>query len=276
VNLAGLPQNLEDYEAVIWSCGHATNTLSLEEISLLSTYLNVGGRLFISGTNIASNLAGNGFLSNYLNLQFNQQVNYPIVFGVADDPISDGDTLYLNSQPSDQDAVTPVNGGIACFKYNGVFPCGVRFEGVYKSVALTFAFEDIRWDNPNFDMPDDVVYQILDWLGVSLELEKWVWIVPPEFNLKHNYPNPFNISTKISFILPQSSNVTLKVFNVVGALVLQQDLGEFPPGETSIEWNGKDFSGKTVASGLYVYRLEAKGVTNAQKYTASGKMVMVK
>ena len=76
------------------------------------------------------------------------------------------------------------------------------------------------------------------------------------------YPNPFNPSTTISFDLPTAGRVKLGVFNVNGALIatLLDEVRE--AGRHDVPWNGRDARGRTVASGVYFYRLETgTGVT---------------
>ncbi len=76
--------------------------------------------------------------------------------------------------------------------------------------------------------------------------------LPIEFLLEQNYPNPFNPSTLISYNIPQSGLVTLKVFNVLGKEVATL-VNEFKPaGKYEFEFNGKNLS-----NGIYFYKLEA-------------------
>jgi flagellar hook assembly protein FlgD len=82
-----------------------------------------------------------------------------------------------------------------------------------------------------------------------------------------NYPNPFNPSTNIKFVMPQRDEVTLEVFNVLGQLVAREILGERQAGENTVA-----FDGSNLASGMYNYRLTVAS-TNA---TVAGKMMLVK
>jgi hypothetical protein len=80
---------------------------------------------------------------------------------------------------------------------------------------------------------------------------------PQEYVLAQNYPNPFNPSTVITFGLPEDGHVSLVVFDVLGRTVhtlLDRELGS---GTHQVEWNGLDAHGRSVASGIYLYRLEA-------------------
>ena len=76
--------------------------------------------------------------------------------------------------------------------------------------------------------------------------------VPVEFSLGQNFPNPFNPSTKISYKLASSSNVVLKVYDILGTEV-QTLVNEMQPkGEHEVTFNG----GK-LTSGVYFYSLRA-------------------
>jgi hypothetical protein len=84
--------------------------------------------------------------------------------------------------------------------------------------------------------------------------------VPNGFTLSQNYPNPFNPSTKIEYILPVSSIVTLKIYSVTGALVANV-VNEFQlQGNHSVEFNAKG-----LASGMYIYRLSSGSSVQSRK-----------
>ena len=245
---SGQPADLGDYEGVIWYCGHAGNTLSGAEIDLLSDYLDANGRLFISGTNIASDLAGDDFLPDYLGIEFGTEVVIPIIMGVPGDPIGGGLSIYLNSQPPDQDSVAAVNGGVVCFNYTGNKPCGVHKENGYKAVTFAFSFDDIRWDNPNFSMPDEVLWAVLNWLDVTVEVDQPFVEegLPGGYRLLGCYPNPFNNTTTITFTLEGAMPVKLTVYDILGREVVVLVDGEMSAGRHRVEWRAGNN-----ASGIY-------------------------
>jgi len=73
-------------------------------------------------------------------------------------------------------------------------------------------------------------------------------------------PNPLNPMTTISFDLGSRSRVDLRVYDISGKLVRTLVGGEFMDrGERSVQWNGMDDRGSKVASGIYIYRLQAGG-----------------
>ncbi len=81
--------------------------------------------------------------------------------------------------------------------------------------------------------------------------------LPSEFNLAQNWPNPFNMATRIDFALPKSSEIELAVYNVLGQKVKILAQGNYAAGVHSIDWDGVDESGSTVSTGIYFYRLNA-------------------
>ena len=81
------------------------------------------------------------------------------------------------------------------------------------------------------------------------------------FELSQNYPNPFNPSTSITFSIPKSSEVTLKVYNSLGNLVEKLVDGEIlAPGKYRA-----DFSGENLSSGIYYYTITAGAFYETRK-----------
>jgi len=95
-------------------------------------------------------------------------------------------------------------------------------------------------------------------------------IVPMLFTLKQNAPNPFNPTTVIAYQLPQTADVTVEVYNIAGKLVRTLVDEEQDAGFRSVVWDGTNDEGMGVASGVYMYRLQA-GDEVAQK-----RMVLLK
>ena len=94
--------------------------------------------------------------------------------------------------------------------------------------------------------------------------------LPEEFRLAQNYPNPFNPSTSINFQVPLATDVTLRVFNVLGQEVRTLINGFYAAGQYSVTWNGRDNLENPVPSGMYLYQLEADGFSEIRK------MILVK
>ncbi|MDP8315276.1 MAG: GLUG motif-containing protein [Candidatus Celaenobacter antarcticus] len=86
---------------------------------------------------------------------------------------------------------------------------------------------------------------------------------PERFGLLQNEPNPLVSSTRISFNLPETARVDLNVYNIKGQLVRSLYSG-FALSKT-IQWDGKDESGKVLESGMYFYKLMVNGKTAETK-----------
>lgn len=81
--------------------------------------------------------------------------------------------------------------------------------------------------------------------------------LPSGFVVAQNYPNPFNPVTMIQFRIPSSSPVTVKVFDVLGREISTLLNQKLEAGSYEVIWDSKDASGAAVASGVYLFRIEA-------------------
>lgn len=89
---------------------------------------------------------------------------------------------------------------------------------------------------------------------------------PAIFSLQQNAPNPFNPATTIRFELPNPTQVTLVVYNLLGQEVIRLlDNTAFQAGYHEVQWNGRNITGRSTASGIYVYRIEAGDFVQAKK-----------
>lgn len=88
---------------------------------------------------------------------------------------------------------------------------------------------------------------------------------PKTYKLSQNYPNPFNQETIIEYQLPNSNDVSLKIYNIMGQLVKTLVNRNQTIGYYSIKWNGKNDKGDNVSSGIYLYILQAKYFVQTKK-----------
>ena len=87
-----------------------------------------------------------------------------------------------------------------------------------------------------------------------------VEFVPTEFVLFQNYPNPFNPTTKIKYSIPKESNVTIKVFDILGEEVMTLVNEKQEAGSYDV-----DFDGSNLVSGIYIYQMQAGEFSNTKK-----------
>jgi photosystem II stability/assembly factor-like uncharacterized protein len=100
--------------------------------------------------------------------------------------------------------------------------------------------------------------------------------IPTTYALDQNYPNPFNPITTIRFALPKLSNVTIKIYNIIGQEVATLVEGVREAGFYTQQWNGRNQYGNQVATGVYFYRIEAKPADGGAPFTSLKKMLLIK
>jgi len=94
--------------------------------------------------------------------------------------------------------------------------------------------------------------------------------IPTEFDLHENYPNPFNPITTLRFGLPEVSDITLTIYNILGQRVRSFNMESTPAGYHSIKWNATNDYGEQVGAGVYLYQLRAN------QFVKTRKMVLLK
>ena len=95
--------------------------------------------------------------------------------------------------------------------------------------------------------------------------EEWDHTLPARFALEQNYPNPFNSETSLRFALPQPTTVKLAVYNLAGQQVAQLVYGPRPAGLYAVHWDGRSDAGRSLATGVYLYRLQTESQTLTRK-----------
>jgi len=122
--------------------------------------------------------------------------------------------------------------------------------------------------NPSFS-PYDIFTSVR--LVVTEELGLTDNTLPRSFALHQNYPNPFNPITTIRFELPEVSNVSIKVHDVLGNEVYRNILSQKEAGIHSVKWNAKNSNGESVSAGVYFYSLKA-----GESFLKTKKMILLK
>lgn len=125
--------------------------------------------------------------------------------------------------------------------------------------ALRNSNEELLFFNQNETEID--VYTLSEEIQVSIE----------EFEIEantfqiNNYPNPFNPTTTIEFSIQNNSNVELMIYNIKGQKIKTLVHSEYTKGNHSIIWNGDNEENKLVNSGVYLYKLNINGKSEAVK-----------
>ncbi len=113
------------------------------------------------------------------------------------------------------------------------------------------------------------VARLANWSEISVDVNDGV--LPTEFSISQNYPNPFNPSTTIKYALPAASQVKIRIYNTLGQVVKVLVDGQKPAGYHEINWNASN-----LASGVYLYSIEAKAVSGGKDFNVVKKMMLVK
>jgi len=198
-----------------------------------------------------------GFFPQFANISIDTTFNTVDGFGTVRLPIGDFECLRLRQD------VKVINQTIV----NGmVFSTNVETYIQYNWVngdifELARAQSQNGETNPNFT--DAQGFGRLDALTpVSVEDQPGMIT---GFELFQNYPNPFNPETLIKYRLDKNSQVMLEIFNLRGQRVRTLVDGLQPTGSHEVSWDGRDFSGARLSSGMYVYRLRAGALTQTRK-----------
>ncbi|UCF62712.1 MAG: immune inhibitor A, partial [bacterium] len=90
-------------------------------------------------------------------------------------------------------------------------------------------------------------------------------LIPRELNLYSNFPNPFNPSTTLTFDLPQTSPVSLEIYNILGQKIVTLVDQKLSAGTHTCVWNGTNSLGELISAGIYFYKLETPDKTLIRK-----------
>lgn len=276
------------FQVVVWFTGEATPVLTAQDRQIISAYLNGGGRLFISGQDIAYALCDSAsgeadsssnawFRSTFFGTEYWQSSSDTLVLhGYAGDPISDGITLSIeggdgaNNQTSPDVlflSLIPSQARMIFHYASWLLSLGAVtvHTSIYKLVYFAFGFEAI-------DNAADralVMERVMDWLMTPTPVEDQADVVsrPVDFFLSPNYPNPFNAITTFRLTIPEqeSSPISLKVYNVLGQEVCTLVDGLISPGHHLVIWDGKDNLGHDLASGVYFSQLNSGSFSQTRK-----------
>ena len=128
------------------------------------------------------------------------------------------------------------------------------------SVSVSGSVVHVVWQDDRNGPTNYEIYYKRDPTGNPTGVDITNSEIPGEFELHQNYPNPFNPNTKITFSLPRSELVTLRVFNTFGELVATLVSVTVSAGTHQLEWNAEG-----LPSGVYFYHLQAGALNQTRK-----------
>jgi len=165
---------LAGYSVIIWFTEASFPSLSIDDIDNLTSYLNNGGNLFLTGQDIGWDFNdpegynyGNPFYADYLHADYVSNISYNLhVVGEVNNPISNDLSYFIsggdgaNNQFS-PDIIEPKPEANTVFSYSNFQGAGVTYSGIYKVVYFGFGFEGID----NYAMRNTVLNNIIDWFS---------------------------------------------------------------------------------------------------------------
>jgi M6 family metalloprotease-like protein len=173
------PDTLRDYPYTVWLTGNSrSDVLSTADVAALRELLDNGGRLLLTGQDIAEDLANDAdstFLRDYLHVRFAAGSPLILAQGVAGDPISNGHSLPLGgpggaANQTSPDILVPADPlARVCYTYyNSTDAAGIHVAAQdYKIVFLGFGMEAIADGLPGYTKRAVVFAAIIDWLSAA-------------------------------------------------------------------------------------------------------------
>lgn len=276
--------DLENYTAVIWLLGDESTdeeTFDPTEQGLVTAYLRQGGKLFVTGSEVAWDLDHKGnatdksFIKNFLKTAYNYDDSGSYTVIGSKNTIFEGLVLHYDDgtkgiyEEDWPDAFQTVNGSFAALKYANGLIAATAFEGLVPGGAepaqillMGFPFETIYTQSERIDLMQKVLsfFELSSTMVAHHPIQK-----PSEFILYGNYPNPFNPGTLIRYQLASEEKVDLRIFNLLGEEIRSLVNEHKPAGDYEIYWDGRDQRGQRVASGVYVYQMKAGATLKSRK-----------
>jgi hypothetical protein len=271
---------LDDYKTVIYLLGDESGeekALNEEEQNYIQHYLQNGGNLIISGSDIGNDLYAQGSESDREFYQTFLRANFISDSAGSYQQTGQSGTVFENfaceiNPPSGgkykSDIIAPVsserilnfaNGQVSGIYFSGLFPNGIMPGHL---AYFAFPIELIS----DYQERAGLIGRVLGLFGVVSSIDPGeVSIGITKAYLSDNYPNPFNPITTINYHLPTRNYVDLSVYNQLGQKVATLIAKEQVSGTYQVKWNAENFT-----SGVYYYRLKAG------EFVITKKMLLLK
>lgn len=159
----------------------------------------------------------------------------------------------------------------------------LNYEGAwysYEALNSLITFSDIPgYEVPDFSEIGEMLIEHLDSSFIAtLDKQTYPWefendlsAIPETFQVKSNYPNPFNPTTRIPFDLPENSYVIMRLYNIRGQKVATLTQNHFIAGSHTLNYNGSHLS-----SGIYILKTMIQNNVTKDRYAFTSKMTLVK
>ncbi len=273
--------SLNDYQIVDWILGEegtSTSTFTSNEQSLVAEFLDNGGRLFVSGSEIGYDLSAQGdtddqqFFHQYLKAQYISDaagghqgvysgygVDGSLFAGINSILFDDGSHgTYDVDWP---DGIKPLSGAVSCIKFNGVDystrgGMGISYDGSFSIsgnhgavVYLSVGFEAIYHEDSRNILMNKVLNYFEQIPIVSISPDEQV---PADFKISSIFPNPGNPGVNISLSISKNQDILiLSIIDLIGRTIYSKKLSSSIKGAYRWKWDGKSIDGESSPTGTY-------------------------
>jgi parallel beta-helix repeat protein len=222
---------------------YTTKNINIRNNTILQTYGNDGIVIYdyAEGITIKNNIIG-----------YSREEGIELVYLDPDSPVN-----FVNDYN--------------CFWQNGAGPIRSPFELGQNSIFADPKLMDITHHNYYLKQGSPCLGTgengaNIGALGLSTTAVSFVEPESPTiFKLFQNFPNPFNLETQITYQIPERSQVTIKIFDLLGQEIRILINEEKVAGYYKIHWGGKDNYGMQVVSGIYLYQIKAGHFCSTKK-----------
>ena len=266
--------SIDDYPIIIYLLGDESgdnHALSSTEQTILANYLQNGGNLIISGSEIGNDLVAMGteddqlFYRSFLKSEFLADSAAGLTINGEDGTLFENYTGEIIPPPGaiyKSDVINSADSEIIISFEDGS-GAGVYYSGIFDGGSspgqlahFSFPIELLSKEDRN-----DLIERVLNLFGTISSSETLTYLgSPTTFELSQNYPNPFNPETIINYELPITNYVSLDIYNSIGQKVATLVNEKQAAGSYAASWDASEFS-----SGVYYYMLKAGDFMDAKK-----------
>jgi hypothetical protein len=268
--------NLNYYFGVIWFVGDESTTnrtFNETEQNVVKAYLEGGGKLFVTGSEIAYELIGRSaadtddkaFFTNYFKATWGgDKADGSTVTGTGGQIFDGISATFGQTYPEDfPDYIIPSADAVASLQYTPSQIAGLNYSGTFGTstkvgtlVFFGFPFETIASLTERTSLMAAIVHYFETATRVTASRNS----SPGSFLLEQNFPNPFNAVTHFHYVIADDEFVTLKIYDVLGKEVVDLVDEQKSAGAYSVRWDAGNFS-----SGVYFYILKAGAYIQTKK-----------
>lgn len=267
---------IKPFKYLFWLLGDESTldeTFSTTEQTFVKEYLQNGGKLFVTGSEVAWDLDSRGtttdkeFFNQFLKASYiadNPTPNTPSASGVPGTFTDGFSATFGVTYPEDwPDVIAPLNGSTSILRYNATQNAAVAFDGMFPSgtnpgklVYVAFTVETIGDATKRKALVD----MIMGYFGGFVSVDDLAdGLLPGSFSMTV-HPNPFNPSTKLTVNLPEEGLYKIKLFDILGREIQTLYDGSLVRGSHSYNVEMNNFP-----SGTYFIHVSGNNVNSVQK-----------